>query len=563
MKDGTVDRAWTYRGLLALVLLTVGCAVASATEPAVDSARPPPDEGTAEFLSLFAQWQQFERPVRSGGVPDYTPAAMAAKAAGLVTFRQRLAAIRPTAWPVARQVDYKLLRAEMNGLDFSLRVLQPWTRDPAFYRTLETEQSDTPAHEGPTSDVLIELWSFGFPLSADSQRRLAEGLRGIPPFLQQARGNLTGNAGDLWTSGIGTLLAQGEDLKALEGRIAASTADRGLIKALHAAEAANAGFVRWLEEQAPTKTGPSGVGKDNYTWNLRHVHLVPLTWDDEVSILKRELARAHASLRLEEQHNRRLPPLVPIASPEEYRRRANEAVSRYITFLRAQDILELQDFHDSAMRAHIGAFVPEDRRNFFLIVSHYEPLALFTHFWHWWDHAYMEREPNASPLRREPLPYNIWDNRSEGMATAVEELMMHAGLYDDTPRVRELVWIMLAQRCARGLASLYAQANIFDMKQAKAFQVRWTPRGWMRPDLDLLGFEQQLYLRQPGYGSSYVIGKYLIDETIKDRSAQLGGEFSLRGFLTEFNRAGVIPVSLIRWQLTGDDEPIRGIEASP
>ena len=35
---------------------------------------------------------------------------------------------------------------------------------------------------------------------------------------------------------------------------------------------------------------------------------------------------------------------------------------------------------------------------------------------------------------------------------------------------------------ARGLASLYAQANMFDLQQAKAFQVEWTPRGWMRPD---------------------------------------------------------------------------------
>jgi uncharacterized protein (DUF885 family) len=82
--------------------------------------------------------------------------------------------------------------------------------------------------------------------------------------------------------------------------------------------------------------------------------------------------------------------------------------------------------------------------------------------------------------------------------------------------------------------------------------VEWTPRGWMRPDLDLLHFEQQLYLRQPGYGSSYVTGKYLIDELIKDRSHQLGKDFTLRRFFDEFNAAGMMPVSLIRWQLTGD-----------
>jgi uncharacterized protein (DUF885 family) len=110
---------------------------------------------------------------------------------------------------------------------------------------------------------------------------------------------------------------------------------------------------------------------------------------------------------------------------------------------------------------------------------------------------------------------------------------------------------MLAQRCARGLASLYAQANEFDIQQAKAFQVKWTPRGWMRPDLDLLGFEQQLYLRQPGYGTSYVTGKSLIDELIKDRAQQLGDKFRLRQFFDEFIGAGMIPTPLIRWQLTG------------
>ena len=73
----------------------------------------------------------------------------------------------------------------------------------------------------------------------------------------------------------------------------------------------------------------------------------------------------------------------------------------------------------------------------------------------------------------------------------------------------------------------------------------------MRPDLDLLGFEQQLYLRQPGYGTSYVTGKALVDDLIKDRAQQLGDSFTLRTFFDELNGAGLIPMSLIRWQLTG------------
>ena len=57
------------------------------------------------------------------------------------------------------------------------------------------------------------------------------------------------------------------------------------------------------------------------------------------------------------------------------------------------------------------------------------------------------------------LLYNIFDSRNEGTATAVEEMFMQAGLYDDSPRTKEIVYIMIAQRAARGLGSLYAHAN--------------------------------------------------------------------------------------------------------
>ena len=162
-------------------------------------------------------------------------------------------------------------------------------------------------------------------------------------------------------------------------------------------------------------------------------------------------------------------------------------------------------------------------------------------------------------LRRGALLYNIWDSRAEGMATAMEEFMLHAGLYDDNPRAREIVWILLAQRAARGLGSLYAHANLFTMKEAADFHVAWTPRGWMREDLDLLGFEQGLYLRQPGYGTSYLTGKYLLEQLLQERSKQLGDAFTSSRWFDEVNQAGLIPVSLIRWQLTGRDEEIRAL----
>lgn len=503
-----------------------------------------------DLVRLFEAFIAFERPAPRDGAPDYTADTLTRKQAALATFQARLRAIDPSGWPIAQQVDHALTGALMNGLDFDLRVLRPWARDPAYYQSIWTAQSDTPAHEGPTHHAVVELWTYAFPLSPADQARLARELRTIPPLLAQARLNLTGNARDLWITGTGTMKEQIADLEALEARAAGASPD--LTAAIRDARTSTSAFVAWLEQQAPSKTGPSGIGKDHYTWNLRNVHLVPMTWDDEVALLQRELARAHAALKLEEHRNRHLPPLTPAASPEAYRRRAEAAVTKYMTFLNEKDILTVEPYLDPALRAHLGRFVPIEERNFFGIASHYEPMTLFAHFYHWFDHAWMKHRPHASPIRRGATLFNVWDTRSEGMATAMEELILHAGYYDDNPRAREIVWIMLAQRAARGLASLYAQANVFDIQAAKAFQVEWTPRGWMRPDLDLLGFEQQLYLRQPGYGTSYVTGKALIDDLIRVRARQRGDRFTLRGFFDELNAAGLIPAPLIHWELTGE-----------
>lgn len=541
---------------MSVLLMAVALAFSfeSGAEPpsAASSGKPPVE-------ALFADWRTFEKPPSHQGAPDYRASTFARRKAEMARFRDRLAALEASAGSTEARIDLALLRAEMNGFDFNLRVLQPWARDPAFYATVWTAQSDTPAHEGPTAHGLAELWTYSFPLSPQDEARLAGELRPIPAFLSQARENLTGNARDLWTTGIGTMRGQVADLTDLEQKVA--TEGQELRKAVAEARKATESFVAWLEEKAPSKTGPSGIGKESYTWSQQHVHLLPMTWEDEVAILRRELARAHSSLKLEEERNRGLPEMTVVQDDAEYQRRADRAIRKFIAFLGERNLYPMSDTMDAELRERRGSFVPLDQRNFFWIATHYEPLTLYTHSSHWWDLARMRDEPHPSIVRRDPLLYNIWDGRSEGMATAMEELMLHAGLFDDQPRAREIVWIMLAQRAARGLASLYLQANEFDLAQAKAFQVQWTPRGWMRPDLDLLGFEQQLYLRQPGYGTSYITGKVQLEDLMRERAHQLGDAFTMKGWFEELHSAGIIPVSLIRWQLTGNGEEIRAIVA--
>ena len=84
----------------------------------------------------------------------------------------------------------------------------------------------------------------------------------------------------------------------------------------------------------------------------------------------------------------------------------------------------------------------------------------------------------------------------------------------------------------------------------------------MKREPDLLRFEQHLYLRQPGYGTSYVTGKYLIEQVVAayaQRQEQRGTPFVLRDFFAELNACGVVPVSLIHWQMTGSAAHVPGL----
>lgn len=526
-----------------------------------------PSRTYPSLVSLFGEWRAFEEAPRVGGVPDYSPGTNKRRLTALERLRQRLLAVDTTGWSIAERVDLHLVRAEMNGMWYQLTVLKPFARDPAFYASVRTEESDTPAEEGPTIHGAIRLWKYPVwprtaldtprALSVDESQRLAGELRSVPGLLKTARTNLAAaDARDLWIGGIRAFEEQAEALDLLGTRVGSGDAD--LLTAIADARAATVSFAQWLRDESPKRTGPSGIGKAQYTWFLRNVLLMPLSWEDEVTITRRELMRAHASLRLEETRNSWRPALPAAESPEAYAALQATAVPTLMAFLRDKRFVTVEPWMERALLERMPGYAPSATRNFFAQANHRDPLPLWSHFYHWFDNSRFRFAPNPSPIRRTPLLYNVWMSRSEGLATALEEWFMQAGLYDNRPRGREIVWTMLAARAARGLGNLYAHSNELTMQQAGEIHMRWTPRGWMRPD-PLLGFEQHLYLRQPGYGATYVTGGRLMEEVMAVRALQLGGAFTMQRFMDEVNAAGMIPVSLIYWQLTGDDRMVRDL----
>jgi hypothetical protein len=502
-----------------------------------------------DLVTLFTAWRQFQQPKRVNGVPDYSSAAMTAQHRELASYQRRLAALDTTGWPIPAQVDYQVVRAEMNGLDFDHRVLRPWANNPAFYPTVFSDQSDQPAREGPHAAGAVEAWSYTFPLSATDAAAVSSGLRLIPALLAQARTNLVGNGHDLWARSVGSIREQTDALTDLDSKLGPN-APAALREDIRRAKAATDSFASWVSAKVASKTGRSGVGIANYDWYLKNVQLVPYTWADEVRLMERELARARSTLTLEEQRNRQSPELVPIASAEEHARRFPVAVDEYMAFLRDHDILTVKPWMGPALKARIGRFNP-GAREFFTEVDYRDPEVMRTHGYHWFDLGRMANEPHASPIRRGPLLYNIFDTRTEGHATGWEEMMLHAGMFDARPRARELIYVLLAQRAARALGDLRMHSNEMTLEQAAAFASANTPRGWLRLDAQTVRGEQHLYLQQPTYGTSYVVGKVEVERMLSDRAHELGAKFSMREFMDAFDAVGLVPVSLVRWEVLG------------
>ncbi|MBX7187821.1 MAG: DUF885 domain-containing protein [Vicinamibacteria bacterium] len=527
------------RLLLTLILAAASTATGSPVKEPLQAMNTHP-----QLVSLFKEWRDFQKPPVVGGVPDYTAAAMAKQQTALAQiWKPRLAAFDTSAWTLAERNDYRIVEAEMNGLDFDHRVLRPWANDPSFYVMAFDSESDVPAREGPVHLAATELWKYTPPLAAADAAALQARLAVIPRVLEQARVNLVGDIRDLWRLGIRNAASQKRLFE--EFAKSARSAHPGLAEEAARAAAAFDAFGAWLSERLPAKKGKAGIGALNYDWYMKHVHLSPYSFADEVLLMERELSRARAYLALAEHENKNLPPLSPIESAEEFHRLFGQGVTDFMKFLESRDVMTIRPWMDRALREREGSFQPAAERDFFAQVEFRDPRVMRCHGTHWFDRARASHEPHSSLIRQTPSLYNLWDSRAEGLATAAEEILMGAGLFADRPRSRELIYVLVANRAARGLAGLKVLGGELSLDEARHFASANTPRGWLLEDGGTNWMEQQLYLQQPGYGTSYLTGKLQIEKLMGDLAHQQGSKFSLRRFFDDFHAAGMMPVALI------------------
>ena len=120
-----------------------------------------------------------------------------------------------------------------------------------------------------------------------------------------------------------------------------------------------------------------------------------------------------------------------------------------------------------------------------------------------------------------------------------------------------LFYIALLKRASRIFAETKMYSGEFTLAEANQFMIDHVP--FMEEDLGRYDLEG--YLRSPGAGSAYLIGKLQVEELLFEREVQLGDDFDLKAFYDELLSKGIIPLTLIRWEMTGLDDEVKPLWA--
>ena len=479
--------------------------------------------------------------------PDYSADAMSTRLAELNAFQSRLGGFAVRSWPREQQVEFLAVRAKLDQEEFTLTVSKPWSRDPGFY-----------------VDRMLRPTFTDLPIEGDALRLFERQLDAIPGLAEQGRQNLTEVAADYADLAIFNLsnadgVGHGYPYRAdpppgvvgwyddlLER---AREKQPALLDRIEAARTAVMEFRDWLTDARPGMTADAGVGTAAFDWYLKHVKLMPYTSDEIVTLGQRELDRLWAVYALERHRNRKLPEIELPTSGQEYQQRIDETDAIIRGFLVDEEIITIPPYIGE-LSTNVPWIVRDTGPNFWEQIQYRNPTPDHLHAvipGHRFD-AVVERN-NPHPVRG-----RLTDGaRVEGWGVYLEEAIMNAGLLDDQPRVRELIYLFGIFRAARMPADVWLQTNVMTADEVADYWIENVPY----LDRDVPRVDAEIYLRRPpGYGLGYTTGILQMQSLLAERQRQLGDDFSLKEFHDALMQAGRLPLSLVHWEMTGNDAGI-------
>jgi hypothetical protein len=528
-------RLHTPKRLLTVLLSTALLCASLATPVLAQASKDAIPAGKGSYQDLVELFDEFLAFRDSGdAAADFSAPVVAQRHEQMHQFQAHIDDLNVVSWEPAQQVDYLAVRSRLNQYDFTLQRIRPWARDPGFY-----------------VDRMLWVTFTELPVEGEERDAFLEKIRTIPVLVDAAQKQLDDVAADYADLAIHNLshadgVGHGHPYRAVppagvlgwyDDLLERAAEQPDLIDDIQAAQSAVQQFDSWLKEKRPGWTASAGVGEAAFDWYLKHVKLMPWTSAELVVLGQRELDRLWAIYALERHRNRELPELEPAASAEEYQQRIADTDRRIRTFLAEQQIITVPD-DIGMLDTNAPWIVRPGGRNFWEEIQFRNPSPDHLHAvipGHRFD-AIMTRRIDH------PIRGKIGSGaRAEGWATYLEEAMLQAGLFEE-------------QTPARVPADVWLQTRQMNVSQVVDY---WLPRV---PYLDrnVARVDAEIYLRRPpGYGIGYSIGMLQMQRLLADRKRQMGDHFELKTFHDELMADGWLPLSLIRWEMTGLDDEVR------
>lgn len=506
-------------------------------------------------------------------LPAWSESDIATYRVALKEFQARYESIEfsnfdDTAFDKETYVDYRLIGSAISRVYWELDHLKSWQEQPRFY----IDQTI-----GVVFDLLLA------PEVTDKRiSEVALVLANSPQILQDGLANLSGNSVREYAIVAIELLGNIEvEVNRMVEELA-SFAEPSTVNSLKlAGDRAIAAFVNfreWLESNQKDMKQIQPVGRNKYQWFFDHVALVPYQPEELIAIGNLEWERAVTLEHITANKYRDVENVSIPSSVTKQVENERNAELQVRSFYDEESILSqpnsLKHYLNGALPAYLEpiqwlgvtddltgpsrveengiSYVPEPHNElpYFYAANARDTRAGIVHEGaHYQQLALSWR--NERPLRR--FYYDSGVN--EGIAFYNEELMLAAGLFEDVPHSKIVMYNFMKLRAMRVIVDVQLATGSIDIETATSYLENKVPM-----DRATAYEEAVSFASSPGQALTYQIGKTQIIKLFSDSIEKHGRKFSMRHFHDYLWYNGNVPLSLLRFEYLDDRSELDAID---
>ena len=529
----------------------------------------------------FFEWRRVQQPASGddiprverpdGWLPDFSPAALESQREDYLRFFEAVERIDTSGWNASQQIDLRLLTAAIQRVHWELDVLKAPHRNPLFY----VDQ---------TLGSVFELLVIASPMTSSRAENILLRLDHFPTVIKAAKSNLDEPVRPFAEATIATLDGIGDRLLRMQGGLEPVFNEdqrTRLAKSVSTATKALQKYSKWLQSRLDTMQTAFAMGPHAYQWFLINVALIPYTADELLAQGQQAWSRSVAWDVIEQNRNRDVPPLSLFQNSEQQKQASFLKENEIRAFLESRDLMTVPDWlghyrnrplpdylaplsfmgvtddltSETRLDEDAYSYIREPAPDlpYFQLSAARDPRPLIIHEGipgHYFQLALSWANPN--PIRRRYIDSSI----NEGIGFYVEELLLQAGLFDFSPRSREIIYSYMRLRALRVEIDIRLAVGDFSIGQAAEYLARAVPM-----DQETATEEAVFFAFNPGQAISYQIGKLQILKFLADAKLDQADKFSLRHFHDFLMQNGNVPIALQRWEYLGREDEVLRLDA--